>query len=56
MLDDFKQNDVKSFEEIYQAIVKDFRKYGLKDPTREEVQKLLVKAEKQGAISKVDKK
>jgi len=64
VFDDFKQNDVKSFEEIYQAIILEFKKmeikkYGLNGfiapPTREEVKKMLDKSEKQGAIEKVDK-
>jgi len=55
MLDDFKNNDVKSFEEIYQAVVLEFRKKGLLDPTREEVQKLVDYAETQVALEKVPK-
>jgi len=52
----FKENDVKTFEEIYQAIVLECRKYGKKDLTRAEVQEMLDESEKQGAITKIDKK
>lgn len=56
MLDSFKENDVKSFEEIYQAVVLEFRKKGLDDPTRAEVKKLVDDAEAQGVLKKVPRK
>lgn len=55
MLDGFN-NDVKSFEEIYKAIVLEFRKKGLDDPTRAEVKKLVDDAEAQGVLKKVPSK
>lgn len=56
MLDDFKNNDIKSFEEIYKAVVIEFRKKGLSDPTRVEVKKLVDDSVVQGALKKVPSK
>lgn len=56
MFGGFKENDVKSFEEIYKAVVLEFRKCGLNDPTREEVKKIVDDAEAQGALKKVPRK
>ena len=54
MFDDIKENDVMSFEEIYQRFVLECRQNGLSDPTRAELKKVLDDAESKGAVKKID--